>query len=120
MEIGESIKKFRKNLDLSQKQLAEKIGVSCTAMNQIENNVALPHKATLDKICTALNIPLSFLLYGSISDEDIPPNKFETFNYLKIGLDKLLFDIQKVNNDISTKTIVRYTKFHEDELNADF
>lgn len=67
-------------------------------MNQIEKNVAIPHKATLDKICKALNIPLSFLLYGSITDEDIPENKLETFNYLKLGLNTLLFDVQIDNN----------------------
>jgi len=56
MEISRSITKRRKELRLSQNQLAEKLNVPETKVAQWESGKTLPEAALLPKICEALNI----------------------------------------------------------------
>ena len=90
MDIGTAIKTIRKQRELSQKDLSNTIGLSVNSISQIELNMAFPHKKNINKICNALQIPVSFLLLFSISDEDIPEEKRVTFNYLNESLKNLL------------------------------
>jgi transcriptional regulator with XRE-family HTH domain len=86
MHVGEAIKSLRKNQGLSQKDLALKCGLSANALCSIEKNSSIPSKESLDKICKALAIPISYLLFFSVSDEDIPAEKRTAFNALKAVL----------------------------------
>ena len=92
MEIGTAIKNLRKNKGLTQKVLAEKCGVSANAMNQIEKNASFPHKNTIDKICDVLEIPVSYLLFFSISEDDIPDEKKIVFNSLNDAVKSVLLN----------------------------
>jgi transcriptional regulator with XRE-family HTH domain len=83
MNLGESIKSFRKQKGLSQKELAEKSGISANAMCSIENDNAFPSKSTIKSICNALSIPTSLLLFASLTDEDIPEDKLIVFKALQ-------------------------------------
>ena len=47
MKIGEQIKRLRKERNMTQEQLAEKIGVSFQAVSKWENDISLPDVATL-------------------------------------------------------------------------
>lgn len=94
MEIGSAIKLYRKNVKIKQYELAGMCEISITAMNQIETNVAFPSKNTLIKISKSLNIPLAFILFSCISDEDIPEEKKFTFEFLKSAMNNLLLTIQ--------------------------
>lgn len=51
------IKDLRKNKNLTQKQLAEKAGLSQSTISDIEDGTKSPRLKTLDKIATALDIP---------------------------------------------------------------
>ena len=64
MEIGESIKKFRENKGLTQKQLGELIGVTAVTITRYENEKRSPDIKTLIKIATALEILITDLLEG--------------------------------------------------------
>lgn len=86
MHVGEAIKSLRKNQGLSQKDLAQKCGLSANALCSIEKNSSIPSKESLDKICKALAIPISYLLFFSVTDEDIPAEKRTAFNALKAVL----------------------------------
>ncbi|WP_417559075.1 MULTISPECIES: helix-turn-helix domain-containing protein [Flavobacteriaceae] len=92
MEIGTAVKNLRKNKGLSQKVLAEMCNISANAMNQIENNTSFPHKNTIDKICDALEIPVSYLLFFSISEDDIPQEKKIVFNSLNDAVKSVLLN----------------------------
>ena len=83
MDVGEAIKSLRKNQGLSQKDLAQKCGLSANALCSIEKNSSIPSKESLNKICKALGIPLSYLLFFSVSDEDVPVEKRIAFNAMK-------------------------------------
>lgn len=92
MEIGTAIKLLRKKRNLKQKQLAEMCDISVNALSQIELNASFPQKNTLDKICEALDYPISYLLFFSISEEDIPKEKRLVFNSLISAIKSVLID----------------------------
>ena len=83
MNVGDAIKSLRKNKGLSQKELAQRSGLSANAMCSIEKNDAFPSRDSIDRICKALDIPTSYLLFFSVTDEDIPAEKRVAFNAMK-------------------------------------
>lgn len=83
MNIGIAIKTLRKTRNITQKELAARLGMSANAINQIEKNGATPHKTTLDAICKELNYSLPYLLFFSIEDEDVPTEKLPMYKAIK-------------------------------------
>lgn len=67
MTIGERIKAARKAAGLSQKDLAEKMGVTQSNISQYENDYAKPSAATLFKYAEAIGCGLSDLLFDKSS-----------------------------------------------------
>lgn len=61
MKIGDAIKESRKSKGLTQKQLAEKIGVNTVTVTRYENNDREPNFETLKKIAIELGISLNDL-----------------------------------------------------------
>lgn len=78
--FGEKIRNARKALGLTQRQLADLIGVSNTSVSNWEKDLSRPDADLIQKLCAALRLqPNDF--YGaegrpSVSDEDI---KFALF-----------------------------------------
>jgi transcriptional regulator with XRE-family HTH domain len=60
--IGSRLKTLRIRRALTQQELAEKAGMSSTALNRIELNKAEPHMSTLRKLAKALDIDPTALL----------------------------------------------------------
>lgn len=83
MNIGEAIKKMRTDRGFSQKELAEMSGISQNALCNIEKGYSFPSKDTIKAICYAMDIPVSWLLFSSITEEDVPEEKREIFNALR-------------------------------------
>ena len=61
MILGEQIKSLRKKKGLSQKQLAEQLGISTNAMCSIEKGYSWPSGITMEKMCRLLNIELKLI-----------------------------------------------------------
>ena len=61
-EIGSRIRKYREENNLSQKQLAEKIGVSNSRVSNWEQGLNRPDADILAAICVALDVSPSLLL----------------------------------------------------------
>lgn len=80
MEIGTVIKNFRKLKGIKQKDLAAKAQISSTYLSQIESNSKDPTLSKIKTISDSLEIPLSVLLFISLSDKDIPKSKRVAFN----------------------------------------
>lgn len=99
MDLGTAIKTIRKNKGLSQKDLAGLCGLSVNSLCQIEINNTFPQKSTIKQICSALDIPVSYLLFFSISDDDLPEDKKQTFNALSSSIRNFLVP------DISKETV---------------
>ena len=94
MDIGTAIKTIRKRKGITAKELSIMIEISANALCSIETNNSFPSKATIKKICKALNIPPAYLLFFSITDEDLPTESQALFNALYKPLkEALLKDI---------------------------
>lgn len=60
-KLGRKIQKLRKNLDLTQEKLAEKINISRTHMGHIEQGRKSPSIKTMDKLAEALKVKIGDL-----------------------------------------------------------
>lgn len=83
MDIGSAIKEIRVQKGITQKSLAQMCGLSANAMCLLEKNVSFPSRDTITRICSALSIPVSYLLFYSITDDDVPEDKRIAFRALK-------------------------------------
>lgn len=71
MKIGEVIVNLRKDSRLKQKELATAIGISATYLSQIEHNLEKPSIIVLSKIADYFNLPLSAIIFKTISSNEI-------------------------------------------------
>jgi len=62
MTIGERIKQTRKKKGMTQKELAEKTGLSIGTVQGYEQGKYNPKRASIEKLVSALNVPVSDLL----------------------------------------------------------
>ena len=62
--LGRNIKKTRCQLQLTQKELAEKSEITFTHIWRLENNISFPRLDTLLKISKGLDIKLEKLIEG--------------------------------------------------------
>jgi transcriptional regulator with XRE-family HTH domain len=64
ISVGTQIQKLRKENNLNQSQLAEKIGVSLTQLQRYENKGVQPPADILKKLADTFNTSIDFLVYG--------------------------------------------------------
>lgn len=70
-EIGNRIRKYREDRKLSQKQLAELIGVSNSRISNWEQGINRPDADIIAELCRTLQVSPSELLDVHLSDEEI-------------------------------------------------
>lgn len=70
-EIGNKIRKFRKESGLTQEQLAEKINVTKSRISNWEQGINRPDADIIGNICRALNVSPSDLLDVHLTDEEL-------------------------------------------------
>lgn len=84
-KIGERIKKLREGLDLTQKELAQKIGLKGdTAIANYESGYSIPKDEIKFKMCELFNCTIDYLLCNS--DIRNPENIEIDSDKIKIGL----------------------------------
>lgn len=87
VKIGNFIQQCRKQKDLTQEQLGEKLGVTSKAVSKWENARSLPDPALYEDLCNILDISLTELFHGDyIKTEE-----------LKAKTDEILLDQMKSN-----------------------
>lgn len=69
MTVGQRIKEARKKAALTQKELAEKLGITYQTLAQWENDLRNPKLETLQRISAALEIPISTFLTPDEAEE---------------------------------------------------
>ena len=82
MNIGKAIVTIRKARKMTQKELAERCGMSQNAILSLEKSQSYPSMKTLKKIQTALDVPQSYLHLYAIEEQDIPTDKLQTAKLL--------------------------------------
>ena len=70
MTIGESIKRVRKKVGLTQAELADKLGISAAGIAQWENNIRNPKLETIKRIAAALEVSQFELLRPVMENDD--------------------------------------------------
>lgn len=74
MHISQIIITLRKRKNLSQVELAKKIGLTQASLSNIESNKKAPHKSTITKICEALEVPEQWFYFLALDENDLPVN----------------------------------------------
>lgn len=70
-EIGNRIRKYRKEVGLTQEQLAEAIGVTKSRVSNWEQGINRPDADILAELCKALNVSPSILLDVYLTDDEL-------------------------------------------------
>ena len=68
--IGSYIAKERREKNLTQEQLAEKLGVSNKTISKWENGKCMPDYSIIEQLCKELSVTLSELMDGEDAAED--------------------------------------------------
>lgn len=75
MQIGEVIRKYRKDKNMTQEEMAKRLGVTAPAVNKWENGNSLPDIALLSPIARLLNISVDTLLSHEKELSDMEANR---------------------------------------------
>lgn len=76
--MGTRMKRRRKELKMSQAELAEKVNVSNNHISSIETGKQIPSLTTFVKICEQLDTTPDFLLLGSLHTDNLPKNIYDS------------------------------------------
>ena len=96
IKIGKFIAECRKNVGLTQAQLAEKLGITDKAISKWERGIAMPDTSIMLELCNILGISVNELLSGEKIDMDNNENKNEQL------LLEMAKEIEKKNKTIWT------------------
>ena len=77
IKIGKFIAECRRNVGLTQAQLAEKLGITDKAISKWERGIAMPDSSIMLELCDILSISVNELLSGEKIDMDNNENKNE-------------------------------------------
>jgi transcriptional regulator with XRE-family HTH domain len=92
MKIGKQVRKRRKELGLSLRDLGKLSGVTASFLSQVENDQVSPSLSSLQTIATALNVPMFSLL------NDTPSGNVVRFNERR----KFTFEEPNISYDLLT------------------
>lgn len=105
--IGKSISSYRKNLGMTQEELAEKLHISAQAVSKWENGIGYPDITLVPAISEALNISLNDLFGASddIDTEEIP-SEYEDLNFVISNEKAAIYSDKKVSETGDDGTVV--------------
>ena len=91
-KIGKFISELRKEKNMTQEQLAEKMGMTSKSISRWENGKTMPDVSLFEPLCKELGITINELLSGEKLDKKECQEKFEenvlnTINYANKKLD---------------------------------
>lgn len=76
-EIGSRIRKYREELGISQRQLAERIGVSNGRVSNWEQGLNRPDADMLAELCCVLKVSPSLLLGVNLFEEELSDKEWK-------------------------------------------
>lgn len=79
-EIGNRIRKYRKDSGWTQEQLAEKINVTKSRVSNWEQGINRPDADIIGLICRALNVSPSDLLDVHLTDDELSEHEKQVIN----------------------------------------
>ena len=105
-EIGEKIKRLRRELRISQEELAEILGVTYQQVQRYENGMNKLNVENIQTVADALNMPVSYFFEGEkpsmVAEKSVP--------YLPSDEIKLLRHFRKIKSSASKKTVIQVAR----------
>ena len=77
IKIGRFIADKRREVNMTQQELADKLGLSNRAISKWENGICLPDAATMPELCKILKITINDLFSGEVIDMNENEKKLE-------------------------------------------
>ena len=111
VKIGKFIAECRKRMNLTQMQLAEKLGITDRAISKWETGKSLPDSSIMLELCGALGITVNDLLSGEVVTMDNYNKKLEN-NLLEMIKQKEQADKRLLSLEVFigiTATVVLFT-----------
>lgn len=99
MKTGEKIAKARKNINLTQDQLAEILDVSRQTISKWESDIAYPEAGKLTLLADTLNVSIDYLLKDEVEETKIPEMKQTSKGY-EVDWSKLYPILNKYDKEI--------------------
>ena len=106
MNLSDNLKRIRKENNLSQEQLADKLGVSRQSVSKWESGQAYPEMDKVLQLCQLFNLNIDELLNQNIKDVNNKKQAKNTFNkFLESALDyltrvyKMLIQLEECEED---------------------
>lgn len=90
MDLGNTLKKLRKEKGLKQNEFAAICEITQAYLSQIENNSKQPNLSTLKKISGKLETPLPIIFFLSMNEDDVAPQKREAFQMIAPSVNSLV------------------------------
>lgn len=105
-EIGAKIKKRRRELKISQEELAEILDVTYQQIQRYENGVNKLNVENIQVIAEALSVPLSYF-FETLAKADISE---DSSHYLTAEESRLLRHFRKIKRDSLKNTVIDVAK----------
>lgn len=86
-EIGNKIRKYRKESGLTQEQLAKKINVTKSRVSNWEQGINRPDADIIGNICRALNVSPSDLLDVHLTDDELDVHERKVIRAYRTKID---------------------------------
>ena len=96
--IGKFIKKIRNENNLTQKDLADKLGVTYQAVSKWENGKNIPDLSIIKQLCDEFNIDIDELLNGEKKEKEKNKTKSIRVLVLVLLMGILLLSVYVINN----------------------
>lgn len=113
--FGVTIKRLRKNKNITMQQLAEEVGVSKSAVSMWENRGVIPREDVLRKISSIYKISIDALLGNTVQDAQSTQSR--KLSYIQRNLGKL--DEEELNKAESVLKLVFEDIFSDEEEDID-
>lgn len=111
---GDRIRQYRKEKGLTQKQLGELCGIHEANIRKYELGTQNPKLETLQKIATALHVPVTMLRVGIIPDANEVMKKLSSWGIDKVMAhsekEKIILDCCKSLNETGQQKAADYVK----------
>ena len=111
--FADRLKELRTKLNITQKDFAEKIGVTAAALSAYENNVKNPSVSVAKRIAENFSVSIDWLC--GLSDKMTNSSEICTYSDIIVLLNKLL-EVPEIKCNLTTVTDPEYEGFINDNI----
>ncbi len=92
MDIGQAIALLRQKKKISQAEFAKQAELTQASLSNIESGKKKPHRSTITRICSVLEIPEEFIFFLTLEESNLPETGRDKFKMVEKQLKELILD----------------------------